>query len=64
LGTVLLFILSIEKYVEWFSFTEKGLFFTGAGILMLVLGFLLERARRSIINNLRTNQDSTPIDGK
>ena len=64
LGTVLLFILCIEKYVEWFSFTEKGLFFTGAGILMLVLGFLLERARRSIINNLKTNQDSTPIDGK
>lgn len=64
LGTLLLFFLCIEKYVEWFSFTEKGLFFTGAGILMLVLGFLLERARRSIINNLKTNQNSTPIDGK
>lgn len=64
LGTILLFVLCIEKYVEWFSFTEKGIFFTGAGVLMLGLGFLLERARRTIINNLNTNQNSTGIDGK
>lgn len=64
LGTILLFVLCIEKYVEWFSFTEKGIFFTGAGVLMLGLGFLLERARRTIINNLNKNQNSTGIDGK
>lgn len=64
LGTILLFFLCIEKYIEWFSFTEKGLFFTGAGVLMLGLGFVLERARRSIINNLNSNQSSTGIDGK
>ncbi len=55
IGVVLLFMLCLEKYIEWFSFTEKGIFFTGAGVLMLGLGFFLERTRRKIIININNS---------
>lgn len=54
LGSVLLFLLIIFKYFDWFfGFLHKSLFFIGAGILLLLVGWLMEKKRRDIISKVK-----------
>jgi len=55
LGALFLFILIIVKYFDWFfTFINKGLFFIGAGILLFVVGWFMERARRKMISAVKS----------
>ena len=57
LGAIILFLLIIVKYFDWFfSFMNKGIFFTGAGLLLLILGWLMEKSRRYVISEIQTQQ--------
>lgn len=50
LGTFLLIPFILIKYIDqFFSLLQKSLFFMGAGVLFLVVGFLMERSRRYLI---------------
>jgi len=54
LGTILLVLLIIAKYFDWFFRSlDKILLFFGAGILFLVIGWLMERGRRYMISNIK-----------
>lgn len=54
LGALFLFILIIIKYFDWFfTFLDKSIFFIGAGILLFVIGWLMERGRRFIISDIK-----------
>ena len=49
-----LVIFLFVKYFDWFyDFLDKSLFFIGAGIFLFVIGFGMERGRRSILDNMR-----------
>lgn len=53
LGAVLLFIYVFVKYFDWFyTFLDKSVFFIGAGILFFVIGFIMERSRKKIIEKI------------
>jgi len=52
LGAILLFVLIFVKYFDWFDFLEKSIFFTVAGVLLLVLGTFMERARRRMLSTI------------
>lgn len=57
LGAVFLFLLIIVKYFDWFfTFLDKSIFFIGAGILLFVVGWFMERGRRYIISNIQAQQ--------
>lgn len=54
LGTFFLFLLIIIKYFDWFfTFLDKSIFFIGAGILLFVVGWSMEKARRYMFANLK-----------
>lgn len=54
LGAILFFLLIVVKYFDWFfTFLDKSLFFIGAGILLFVVGFLMEKGRRRIISAIK-----------
>jgi hypothetical protein len=49
-GAMLLFVFVLFKYFDWlFSLLDRSIAFVGAGLLFLVVGWLMERGRRSII---------------
>ncbi len=53
-GAVIIFVFIFVKYFDWFfSFFDKSLFFIGAGIILFVLGWFMEKGRRTILNNLK-----------
>jgi hypothetical protein len=55
LGALFLFLLIIVKYFDWFfTFLDKSIFFIGAGILLFVVGWFMEKGRRYIISNIKT----------
>lgn len=55
LGAVFLFFLVIVKYFDWFfTFLDKSVFFIGAGIMLFAIGFGMEKGRRMIISNIKT----------
>lgn len=57
LGTVFLFLLIIIKYFDWFfTFLDKSIFFIGAGILLFVVGWFMEKGRRYVIANIKAEQ--------
>jgi len=57
-GAAVIFIFIIVKYFDWFfSFMDKSLFFVGAGILMFVLGWFMEKGRRAMLDNLRASKN-------
>jgi uncharacterized membrane protein len=57
LGVFLLFILMIVKYMDWFfTFLDKSLFFISAGLLFLVVGWLMERGRRYLIASIEKGE--------
>lgn len=54
LGALFLFLLIITKYFDWFfTFLDKSVFFIGAGILLFVVGWLMERGRRYMIASIK-----------
>ena len=60
IGTFFLFILIIVKYFDWFfTFLDKSLFFIGAGILLFAVGWFMEKSRRYMISNIKTEQQKT-----
>lgn len=53
-GASFLFLLIIVKYFDWFfTFLNKSIFFIGAGILLFVVGWFMERSRRYMISNIQ-----------
>lgn len=51
LGAVLLFIFVFMKYFDWFfTFLDKSVFFITAGVLLLLLGWGMEKGRRYLIS--------------
>ncbi len=58
LGAFFLFLLIINKYFDWFfTFLDKSMFFTGAGILLFALGWFMERGRRKMISNVKSQTE-------
>jgi len=54
-GALFLFLLIIVKYFDWFfTFLDKSIFFIGAGILLFVVGWFMEKGRRYMISNIKT----------
>jgi hypothetical protein len=53
-GALFLFLLIIVKYFDWFfTFLDKSVFFIGAGILLFVVGWFMEKGRRYMISNIK-----------
>jgi hypothetical protein len=53
LATALLFIFVVAKYFGWaLSLLDRSLAFVAAGVLFLVVGWLMERSRRYIIGKM------------
>ena len=60
LGAAFLFMLIIVKYFDWFfTFLDKSIFFIGAGILLFIVGWLMEKGRRNILQNISTPKQQT-----
>jgi len=54
LGALFLYLLIIVKYFDWlFAFLDKSIFFIGAGILLFVIGWFMEKGRRYMISNIK-----------
>ncbi|MBF0465590.1 MAG: hypothetical protein HQK88_02510 [Nitrospirae bacterium] len=54
LSALFLFLLVIVKYFDWFfTFLDKSIFFIGAGILLFVVGWFMEKGRRYMISNIK-----------
>lgn len=61
LGALFLFLLIIVKYFDWFfTFLDKSIFFIGAGILLFVVGWFMERGRRYVISNVKARAQPIP----
>ena len=57
LGILGLFVFVLIKYFDWFfSFMEKSLFFITAGIIVLGIGFFMEKGRRYMISQLEESK--------
>ena len=51
LGIFFIFILILIKYFDWFfTFLNKSIFFIGAGVLLLVCGWFMEKGRRYLLS--------------
>jgi hypothetical protein len=54
LGALFLFLFIIVKYFDWFfTFMDKSIFFIGAGILLFIVGWFMEKGRRYMISNIK-----------
>ncbi|MBI5149567.1 MAG: hypothetical protein HZA28_02185 [Candidatus Omnitrophica bacterium] len=61
LGALFLFLLIIVKYFDWFfTSLDKSIFFIGAGILLFVVGWFMERGRRYMISNIEARKQQIP----
>lgn len=55
LGMFFMFILILVKYFDWFfESLDKGIFFILAGILLFVVGWFMERGRKYLISNMKS----------
>ena len=60
LGAVLMSLLIFVKYFDWFfTFLDKSVFFIGAGILLLGVGWFMEKSRKRMVASVRGQ--SAPI---
>lgn len=51
LGAVLIMVFIIVKYTDWFfDFLDKSVFFISAGILLLIIGWIMDRSRRALLS--------------
>lgn len=56
LGAVLMFLLILVKYFDWFfTFLDKSVFFLGAGLILFLVGYGMERARKMMLASLKTS---------
>ncbi|MBD3300694.1 MAG: hypothetical protein GF347_05070 [Candidatus Moranbacteria bacterium] len=54
LGTFLLFLFIFIKYFDWFfDFIDKSIFFISAGLLLFLVGYFMEKARRRMIEKIK-----------
>lgn len=54
IATGAIFVLIFVKYVDWFYHSlEKGLFFIGAGALLLLIGAAMEKGRRFMLEHMK-----------
>jgi len=57
IGAFFLFILIIVKYFDWFfTFLDKSIFFIGAGILLFLVGWFMEKGRRGMIASIKLEE--------
>lgn len=55
IGALFLFFLIAVKYFDWFfTFLDKSIFFIGAGILLFIVGWFMERGRRNVLQNIES----------
>lgn len=60
IGTFILFILIIVKYFDWFfASLDKSIFFIGAGILLFIVGWFMEKGRRYMLSNIEEGKITT-----
>ena len=56
IGAIFLFIFVFVKYVDWFfSFMDKSVFFIIAGLLLLGLGWAMEKGRKKMIASMNND---------
>ncbi|MEK7105037.1 MAG: hypothetical protein AAB868_03280 [Patescibacteria group bacterium] len=56
LGSFSLFVFIFIKYFDWaFDFLDKSVFFISAGVLLLVLGWFMEKGRRYVISSSKVS---------
>ena len=61
LGAVFLFLLIVVKYFDWFfMFLDKSVFFIGAGSLLFLVGWFMEKGRRLMIVNIKAQTKQIP----
>jgi len=59
LGIVFMSILIFVKYFDWFfAFLDKSIFFIGAGILLFVVGWFMEKGRRYMLSAIKKEEIS------
>jgi hypothetical protein len=62
LGALFLFLLIVVKYFDWFSNSlDKSVFFIGAGFILFVVGWAMEKGRRLMLANIKTKTQSQQI---
>lgn len=55
LGSLFLLILIIVKFFDsFFTFMDKSIFFISAGLALLVVGWLMEKGRRRLLDEIKT----------
>lgn len=60
LGAIFLFLLILVKYFDWFfESLDKSIFFIGAGILLFVVGWFMEKGRRKIILDIKEESQTS-----
>lgn len=60
LGALILFIFIMVRYTDWFfDSLDKSIFFTGMGLFLFFVGWLMERGRRVMINRMQTEPSKT-----
>ncbi len=58
-GALLLFAFVIFKYFDWlFTFLDRSIAFVGAGLVLLLIGGLMERGRRYVISAMEDGHAS------
>lgn len=59
LGAVLMFLLILVKYFDWFfTFLDKSIFFLGAGLILFLVGWGMERARKMMLASMATQNSN------
>jgi len=57
-GTIFFSLLIFVKYFDWFfKFLDKSVFFIGAGILLLILGWGMEKGRKYMIAQIKEKKN-------
>ena len=52
IGSIALFILIIQKYFSFFGDLDRGFFFLTAGLLLIVVGWAMEKNRRRMLKEI------------
>lgn len=60
LGALMLFLLIIVKYFDWFfTFFDKSIFFISAGVLLFLVGGLMEKGRRYMLKSMNEEKENS-----
>ena len=60
LGVMLMFAAIIVRYCSFFKFIDKSLFFLIGGILLLCIGYLMERGKRRVAERFASRKGDLP----